>query len=158
MLRYILLLFLFSTNCFSAIPFSHAKEIFAKLEKTTGYQVPLSIEKTNMEINAYTTTKRIIVTKGLLLYVNTDAELAMVLAHELGHWSVKDSSHAKPPKDMEVKADLYGYTYCTKAGYMNCLGILYRFQQTFGNDETDGVHPKWSDRIQYVHTHYKEPH
>jgi len=56
--------------------------IHVNLDKVCDHQIVLA---NSNEINAYTDGKKIIVTKGMLRFVNDDKELALVMAHELAH-------------------------------------------------------------------------
>jgi hypothetical protein len=53
-----------------------------RLEKICGYPVVLSESDA---VNAYADGKRIIITKGMMRFAQQDQELALVVAHELGH-------------------------------------------------------------------------
>lgn len=57
-------------------------EIAIRLEKICGYPVVLSESDA---VNAYADGKRIIITKGMMRFAQQDQELALVVAHELGH-------------------------------------------------------------------------
>jgi hypothetical protein len=52
------------------------------LEKTCGFPVVLS---NSSEVNAYANGKQIIITKGMMRFARDDQDLALVIAHELGH-------------------------------------------------------------------------
>ena len=53
-----------------------------KQEKICGYPVVLSESDA---VNAYADGKRIIITKGMMRFAQDDQDLALVIAHELGH-------------------------------------------------------------------------
>lgn len=57
-------------------------EMDIKLEKICGYPVVL---RESDAVNAYADGKRIIITKGMMRFAQQDQELALVVAHELGH-------------------------------------------------------------------------
>jgi predicted Zn-dependent protease len=57
-------------------------EMDIRLEKICGYPVVLS---ESGAVNAYADGKRIIITKGMMRFAQQDQELALVVAHELGH-------------------------------------------------------------------------
>ena len=57
-------------------------EMDIRLEKICGYPVVL---QESDAVNAYADGKRIIITKGMMRFAQQDQELALVVAHELGH-------------------------------------------------------------------------
>jgi predicted Zn-dependent protease len=57
-------------------------EMDIRLEKICGYPVVL---RESDAVNAYADGKRIIITKGMMRFAQQDQELALVVAHELGH-------------------------------------------------------------------------
>ena len=57
-------------------------EMDIRLETICGYPVVL---RENDAVNAYADGKRIIITKGMMRFAQQDQELALVVAHELGH-------------------------------------------------------------------------
>ncbi|MFH1158752.1 MAG: M48 family metallopeptidase [Pseudomonadota bacterium] len=46
---------------------------------------PVQLDYSNNDINAFTDGKRIVVSKGIVRFAENDAELALVIAHELSH-------------------------------------------------------------------------
>ena len=79
---------------------------------------------------------RIKIWKGMLLFADTDDELAAVLAHELGHfeqlstgnWLLRRLGMFSFPKRYEYDADEKGIDYMVKAGY-NPLAMISMFNK-----------------------------
>ncbi|MFT3972774.1 MAG: M48 family metalloprotease [Amaricoccus sp.] len=73
------------------------------------------------EANAYSLPgNRIYVTRGMLALANDEAELATVLAHEIGHAVSGDADHDAPDAERrasEFRADRLGMGYLVRAGY-----------------------------------------
>ena len=57
-------------------------EMDIRLETICGY--PVALQESDA-VNAYADGKRIIITKGMMRFAQQDQELALVVAHELGH-------------------------------------------------------------------------
>lgn len=63
---------------------------------------------------------RIYITRGMLALANDEAELAAVLAHEIGHAVSGDAEHVMPEAERrtaEFRADRLGMSYLEGAGY-----------------------------------------
>ncbi len=52
---------------------------------TEGCDFPVILDNKSAEINAYADGSKIVVSKGILRFTENDNELALVIAHELGH-------------------------------------------------------------------------
>jgi len=50
-----------------------------------GCAYPVGIDQNDFRINAYADGQRIVITRGMLRFVENDTELALVVAHELAH-------------------------------------------------------------------------
>ena len=113
-------------------------------------------------------TRRVALTRGMLLLISSEAELACVLGHEiahhlLGHVSERFAEQDPPPLDMshplfngwpeeeEAAADLRGLELCAGAGYEplsapNLLLSAARFDselsfEQLSNEDDDEPHP-----------------
>jgi len=128
-----------------AISFKRAQQIYARLVVTNNlYGAPRLYYERDTSRNAYTQYRgqgKIVVYKGLLDDVKNDDELALVLAHELGHWVRRDT---QKPFYGEYDSDRWGAYAMDKAGYNHCVGahILWRF----GNITTP-THPPGHGRF-----------
>jgi predicted Zn-dependent protease len=116
------------------------------------------------EANAFVLPGReIVITRGMLALVNDEAELAVVLAHEIGH-AVAGHGAARRAVDRraaELEADRLGMAYLAAAGYdagaqVDVLRTLLASQvleaTLVGGDPAlagrgDGDHPALSDRL-----------
>ncbi len=110
-----------SCNVF-AMNFHDAQIIMARLLKANGIQngPKLYLEK-NKDNNAYSEGDKIVVYTGMLRYCRNADELALILGHELGHYTQSPymSSWAA-----ELDADQLGSKYERIAGYNQCKGAL----------------------------------
>ena len=90
-----------------------------------GYKVTL---KFSGAVNAYATGKSIIVTTGMMGFAKTDAELALVVGHELAHNTmghvrkiiqntILSGFAARTTRPFEAEADYVGLYYMARAGY-----------------------------------------
>lgn len=61
------------------------RRINTRLTPTRGCDFPTILDYSSGEINAYADGKRIVISKGILRFAEDDNELALVIAHELGH-------------------------------------------------------------------------
>lgn len=72
------------------------------------------------EINAYTNNGTIKVTLAMMRFLRSDAELAVIVGHELGHLAWERAGTllgGRSLKDVEREADLQGLICAFKAGY-----------------------------------------
>lgn len=117
------------------------------------------------EANAFSLPHgRIYVTRGMLALANDEAELATVLAHEIGHAVSGDSDRAEPDpgrRRSEFRADRLGMSYLERAGYdaraqvdfLYTLLASHRLAiQLAGGDPAmaaigDAGHPALADRL-----------
>ena len=115
--------------------------------------------------------KKITVYKGLLYQVESDDELAAVLAHEISH--VVDYSEGAfrgyfsylktglSPRKYETKADKRAVDYLVKAGY-NPLSYIVISNKIFGQERYEwlSTHPTGSKRMaevyEYIYTKYPQ--
>lgn len=142
-MRYLLLLIV-SFNTY-AMSFGQAQVIYQHLVKANGFKLYPGLRLNRAEgVNASTDWFFIEITQGMLRLTKNEHELAVVLGHELAHFSRKDPS-STPSR--EFAADLLGAQYADKAGYDHCIGayILYRFKVP-----ADGTHPDSTERYNRI--------
>jgi membrane-associated protease RseP (regulator of RpoE activity) len=84
-----------------------------QLETRVGCFLPAEVEILDT-IDAYTDGARIAVYTGLLRFLESDAELAVILGHELAHALLDDGLE---PADAERDADTLGLYLAARAGY-----------------------------------------
>ena len=136
--------------CFAKVSPTEAKAIYDRIVQANNItDAPKLYYDGRDIINAYTYEDgkgAIVIFKGILDRYNTN-EIALVLAHELGHWH--NRGHEKP-FFMEYVSDRYGFYASQKAGYNPCLGahILW----TFGN-EASKTHPPGHERWRVLTLH-----
>jgi len=101
------------------------KTVTVKPEFVCGYKVRLS---NSTDINAYADGRNITVTSGMINFVQSDAELALIIGHEMGHntmghirkivgnllLSALNTQYTRP---FESEADYVGMYYLVRAGY-----------------------------------------
>lgn len=110
--------------------------------------------------NAFSLPKgRIYVTRGMLALANDEAELATVLAHEIGHAVSGDAERALSERDRrvaELRADRLGMSYLEAAGYdaraqVDFLRTLLRNHRLAGERSATAAggpdHPALVDRL-----------
>lgn len=61
----------------------------AVLQPVEGCDYPVVLDNNSSAINAYADGKQIVVAKGIVRFTENDNELAMVIAHELGHSAMR---------------------------------------------------------------------
>ena len=59
------------------------------LQPVEGCDYPVVLDSNSNDINAYADGKRIVVSKGIMRFADNDNELALVVAHELGHSAMR---------------------------------------------------------------------
>lgn len=59
------------------------------LQPVEGCDYPVVLDSNSNAINAYADGQRIVVSKGIVRFADNDNELAMVIAHELGHSAMR---------------------------------------------------------------------
>jgi hypothetical protein len=91
-------------------------------------------------INAYNDGSSIVIYRGLINYVQSKDELALVVAHEVAHGMLQHLGklHTNIPSEVAVlenNADKYGAILMMKAGYDVCLGrnLFLRWSASYGN-------------------------
>lgn len=105
-------------------------------------------------VNAYVGEERIKVCLGMLRFVKSDDELAVVVGHELGHLpSAADHGLlGGTQKEAEREADIRGLFYADRAGYDITVGtrVFERMAVELSSDLGDakaGGHPSHAERI-----------
>ncbi len=84
--------------------------------------------KFSSAVNAYATGRSIIVTTGMMDFINSDAELALVIGHELAHNTmghvrksiqntILSGFATRYTRPFEAEADYVGLYYMARAGY-----------------------------------------
>lgn len=134
-----------STTVLAKVSFERVKNVFSYVQNTSGFHVILKYDP-DTEVNAYNDYNVIYVTQGMLDFMNTDDDIAMILGHEIAHHGNQDY-RTENSSVQELRADKDGYYYCKKMGKKNCLKIFRKMYTEFGDEGDDGVHPAWSVRL-----------
>jgi predicted Zn-dependent protease len=129
------------------------------LDAVPSCQFTLSLLRSDV-VNAMSNGRQIAVTTGLMRFVQSDDELAWVLAHEIAHnvlghapearlramlsaWlgaTVGEAGGSAPsPRSLEADADYVGAYLMARAGYE--LEAVRRFWQRMGDFEAPGAAP-----------------
>ncbi len=135
MLKRIIILMLFSVTSY-AMSFNQAQAVYNKLVSSNGFSVaPRLVLDPSSEVNASCSVLRITVNAGMLRFVHNSSELAMILGHELAHFSLH---HRGSTPNNEYAADSLGARYASAGGYNRCSGaeVYDRF-----NDGPSTTHP-----------------
>ncbi len=100
-----------------------------QLETRIGCFRPATVEILDT-IDAYSEAERIVVYSGLLRFLESDDELAVILGHELAHALLDDGL---VPADAEREADALGLYLAARAGYDISVarGLSHRFIREF---------------------------
>lgn len=139
-----IILLLISFQC-NAMSFIQASTVYQNLVHSNGILTyPGLFLDTSQEVNASSSPMRISVTIGMLRFTRNADELAMVLGHELAHFTLQ---HRGSTPAHEFAADSLGSRYTDVAGYSHCIGaaVLYRL-----HDTADSTHPDSTDRYNRV--------
>jgi len=166
-------------NDSSAIPkpkgltVAEAKEVIQSIHNILDIQVKnlRYVISPGTEINAYATGDgRVIITQGMLDFVKSKEELAVVIGHEIAHHMLGHTSGiqdkisyfdctlygASPFHSSiyrEAMADIVGTQLADMAGYSECGGVSLwkRMRDNHGNDfQGSPTHPNLGSRI-YLH-------
>lgn len=140
----IIFLFLFSVIS-NAATFQQAQAVYNKIIIDNGLHGPILVLNSSNEVNADETDQRISINRGMLRFVHNSSELALVLGHELGHFTLH---HQSSTVAHEYAADHQGAIYASHAGYSVCLGaqVFKRFPPVSPNSD----HPDNYDRIKHL--------
>lgn len=137
----IILLLLILSGSANAATFKDAQEVYNRLIKANGFSfAPRLTLDMNPHPNASASITKITITSGMLMFVRNSNELALILGHELGHFTRIDLSSSP---SYEFAADKLGAVYADVAGYNHCTGVavLKRF-----NDRASKTHPDSDER------------
>ena len=117
--------------------------------------------KKNINAYAHSTSKTVVITKGLFPYIDSDDELAAVLAHEIVHnidfyrgLGVRILM-GYFPRNFEKRADLGAIDLLVNAGY-NPLALIVVENKVLGEYNFDKTHPKGTDRLLYEYYYIKQ--
>lgn len=106
--------------------------------------IPIELERTPNVINAYSyhMRKTVVISSGILPYMDNDDELAYILGHEMAHsldayggffkWAAMRAN----TREYEYKADLIGIDLMVKAGY-NPIAAITLMNKCFPEDPFD---------------------
>lgn len=136
-------LFVFSISV-NSMSFSEAQAIYNKIAIINNIPAPILVLRDNVEVNADETDTRIAVNSGMLLFVKNQSEIALVLGHELGHFTLH---HEYSSIAHEYAADYKGAIYMSNAGFKRCLGAQM-FKRMYQGPSDD--HPMAKDRITHL--------
>lgn len=128
--------------------FSEAQSIYYKLARDNGISAPPLVLNNTLEVNADETPDRISINEGMLMFVRNSSELALVLGHELAHFTLH---HMGSNVMNEYAADYQGSLFIFHSGYDICTGaqIFKRFHS--GPNPHD--HPRDLDRVTHLGCH-----
>lgn len=132
-MKYLLLLLL-SFNV-SAMSIENARDVYYKIGRANGISLPQLVLVYSTDVNASTDGRKVYINSAMLSFVNNEAEIAMVLGHELAHYRLR---HRRSTPGNEYAADRLGASYMHNAGYNICRGA--RVIKRFNNEDSD-THP-----------------
>ncbi len=130
---------LFSINSY-AMSFKHVQDLYNRiLQSNHIVKYPILIMVNNSDNNAGQDGSNLFIYTGLLKDVRNDSEMALVLGHELSHYTL---GHWTSNYSNEYAADKLGAQYIHSAGYSICKGA--QFLKRLGGATND--HPAGIDR------------
>lgn len=138
-------LILFSQLSWSSVSFSHAQELYYRIAMANHLAVvPTLVYDSTDEVNASQSGFRITLNRGILKFARNDAEMALVLGHELAHYEL---GHRNSTPSNEYAADAQGAIYMSNAGYSICQGaeLLRRF-----HSKGSSTHPDSDSRFHRI--------
>lgn len=127
-------------------------QIYERLARNSGEQgFPALTILDSPVINAWTDGINITITTGILKVFQNDDELALVLAHEMGHYMNHDPQRGYgdiTSNDTEAHADKMGAYIMMRAGFDECKGkeIMHVFKHLFGDTANPMGHPDFAYR------------
>jgi predicted Zn-dependent protease len=133
----ILVIMLFCVNAY-ALTFNDAEEVYKQLViKNHVMPLPKLAYWPNDQVNAFcdSDAQTIVLTRGILKFVQNKDQLAMVIGHELGHCILH---HPISTPRNEYIADRMGYWLSQAAGYNVCKGVEVLKNL---NDPASATHP-----------------
>lgn len=141
-----------------------------KIDNRIPKRVPIFVDN-KKTVNAYSSSydKSVTIHEGSFSYIDTDDELAYILAHEIAHsveaygGMLKHIAMNANSKKYEQKADLKGIDYMVKAGY-DPVAAITMGNKIFGEPVWDwgftSTHPKGSRRLfdmyKYIYVKYPQ--
>lgn len=140
----ILWLWVFSYPLMAAT-FGEAQRVYTNIVRYNHIFIsPHLILNPSLEINAKSSFFVISINQGMLNFVHNQDELAMVLGHELAHFTAKDmgSNYAA-----EYRADMTGAIYAATAGYNRCNGAKMFLTLRYSRSRT---HPSSINRYNRI--------
>jgi predicted Zn-dependent protease len=146
MIKKLFILFLLIPSIsFANVSEGTLQSVFSRIKAVTGLNPRLEIIKSN-KINAWADGRRVILTTGMMGYLSSSDQLAVVLGHEFAH--ILNYDNYKPGrKSHELNADTLGASLAQRAGYNACSGISY-FKSRIKVDKGDATHPPMSYRYE----------
>lgn len=133
-MKYLIALLLATNVALGATTTLDAKEVYSRLVTVNHITnaPPLYVSPTNIA-NAWSNPYGITITAGMLKFANNKDELARLLGHELGHFTLH---HHTSSIANEYAADRMAAIYMTPSGYNVCRGalLLKRRGSDGGND------------------------
>ena len=134
-------------------------------------RIPIIMNRSTTEINATSQIfdKTVTVYSGILPYIDSDDELAAVMAHEIAHsveaygGPIKYIAMNVNSKSYEIKADLKGIDYMVNAGYNPIAAIIVAtkiYPEPMWDWGFTSTHPKGSKRVmamyKYIYKKYPQ--
>lgn len=117
-----------------------AQMIYQKILKANKMQGPSLHMYKSEDINAHYGWGGIFINVGMLRYARNQSEIALVIGHELAHYTLK---HWRSNPANEFAADKLGSYYMSNSGYNVCKGakLFKRF-----DDKASKTHPSARER------------
>lgn len=138
----------------SSVSFSAAQKVLSKLQKVNGTSYKLLYDK-DENANAYASKQGVVINQGMLNFLDNKDQLALILAHELGHMAVGDQNKPEWVRtyQSEYNADQYGANLAVMAGYNRCRGVQwFKKSMRLWGDDTSRDHPM--DSLRYGRISY----
>lgn len=137
----------------ASVTFTQAKHVFSRLQSVNHTSYKLIYDKEVDNLNAYASKQGVIINQGMLDFLENKDQLAIILAHELGHMARGDQNRWLGSYQQEYHADQYGANLAVKAGYNRCKGVQwFKKSMRLWGDDTSRSHPM--DSLRYGRINY----
>ena len=125
------------------------QEYLARIRPDTACDIPLKVVYSD-NINGHTDGEDILITSALMRSVPDDTNLALVIAHEMGH-VIADHIKRPPTQELELEADRMALVLMARAGYDINGAVAYWKDADHPHDGghvSESSHPSTQARFQ----------
>lgn len=128
---------------------AEGQDYVARIWPETACDIPASVIFSN-NINGHTDGREILITSALMQSVPDDTNLALILAHEMGH-VIAGHADQTPSQALELEADRMALVLLARAGYDIDAAVAYWETNEHpheGGSKTESSHPSTQARYE----------